>query len=94
MKTEKRQLAESGPIGNTLIVRMISAGLLKKYSAQPRPFTLHLADGRKIRVPHGDHISVKPDGRVLLLWKPRGEVEFINLTLVTSVAGPELKETS
>ncbi len=69
---------------------MISATLLRRCSAQPHPFTLHLADGRKIRVPHGDHISVQPEGRVLLLWKPDGDVEFINLTMVTSLHGRHL----
>lgn len=69
---------------------MISAALLKRYSDQPHSFTLHLADGRKIRVPHGDHISVQPEGRVFLLWKPKGDVEFINLTMVTSLQGRQL----
>jgi len=72
---------------------MISPALLRKYSAQPHPFTLHLADGRRIRVPHGDHLSVQPAGRVFLLWKPRGQVEFINLTMVTSLEGRPLEET-
>jgi hypothetical protein len=45
---------------------MIGAALLRKYSAQSHPFTLLLADGRKIRVPHGDHLSVQPAGRVFL----------------------------
>jgi hypothetical protein len=72
---------------------MISASLLRKYSAQSKPFTLHLADGRKIRVPHGDLISVRPQGRVFLIWKPKGDVEFINLTMVTSLQGTELPET-
>lgn len=71
---------------------MISAALLRRYSSQSRPFTLHLADGRKIRVPHGDHISVRPEGRVFLLWKARGDVEFINVTTVTSLQGPELPD--
>ena len=70
---------------------MISAALLRRYSEQHRPFTLHLADGRKIRVPHGDHISVRPQGRVFLLWKAGGDVEFINLTMVTSLEGPQLE---
>jgi hypothetical protein len=69
---------------------MISSALLRRYSAQMRPFTLHLADGRKIRVPHGDHISVRPEGRVFIVWKAKGDVEFINLTMVTSLEGPEL----
>ena len=71
---------------------MISAALLRQYSAQPHPFTLHLADGRKIRVPHGDHISVQPEGRVFLLWRAKGDVEFINLTMVTSLQGRRLPE--
>lgn len=71
---------------------MISAARLRRYSAQPHPFTLHLADGRKVRVPHGDHISVQPEGRVFLLWKAQGNVEFINLTLVTSLEGRSLAE--
>jgi hypothetical protein len=71
---------------------MISAAVLRRYSAQPHSFTLRLADRRKIRVPHGDHISVQPEGRVLLLWKTKGDVEFINLTMVTSLQGRRLPE--
>jgi hypothetical protein len=71
---------------------MISAALLRRYSSQPHSFTLRLADGRKIRVPHGDHISVQPEGRVLLLWRTKGDVEFINLTMVTSLQGRRLPE--
>ena len=71
---------------------MISAALLRGYSSQSRPFTLHLADGRKIRVPHGDHISVQPEGRVFLLWRAKGDVEFVNLTMVTSLHGRRLPE--
>jgi hypothetical protein len=71
---------------------MISAALLRSYSSQPHSFTLHLADGRKIRVPHGDHVSVQPEGCVLLLWKTKGDVEFINLTMVTSLQGRRLPE--
>lgn len=73
---------------------MISATLLRKYSAQSHPFTLHFADGRKVRVPHGDHISVQPEGRVFILWKPKGDVEFINLTMVTSLSGRALPEAA
>jgi len=71
---------------------MISAALLRRYSARPHSFTLHLADGRKIRVPHGDHVSVQPEGRVFLLWKAKGDVEFVNLTMVTSLQGRRLPE--
>jgi|GEM_PF-3039003 len=71
---------------------MISAALLRKYSSQAQPFTLYLADGRKIDVPHGGHISVEPEGRVFMLWKDKGDVQFVNLTRVTSVEGKRLPD--
>ena len=90
----RRVLAIGRRVSNNWSQRkiMISASLLRQYSAQPHAFTLHLADGRKIRVPHGDHISVQPEGRVFLLWKAKGDVEFINLTMVTSLQGRHLPD--
>ena len=85
-------LATRRAFGKTLENDMISAALLRRYSAQPHPFTLHLPDGRKIRVPHGDHLSVQPEGRVFMLWKSKGDVEFVNLTMVTSLEGKKLPE--
>jgi len=51
-----------------------------------------LGDGRKIRVPHGDHISVQPEGRAFLLWKSKGNLEFINLTMAASLQGRQLPD--
>jgi hypothetical protein len=31
-------------------------------------------------------------GRVLMLWKPKGDVEFVNLTMVTLLEGKKLPE--
>ena len=56
------------------------------------PFTSHLADGRKIRVQDGDHLSAQPEGLVLMLWKPKGDVKFVNLTMVTALEGKKLSE--
>ena len=37
--------------------------------AQPfRPFSLRLADGRELTVPHPDFISVAPDGWSIVVW--------------------------
>ncbi len=71
---------------------MISADLLRKYSAQAYPFAINLANGRSIQIPHGDHISVQPEGRIFMLWKANGSVEFINITMVTSVEGRALPD--
>ena len=37
--------------------------------AEPfRPFTLHLADGREIPVPHREFLYLFPSGRMVLSW--------------------------
>jgi len=64
---------------------MISEKALRKYVNQSKPFDIHLADGRRVRVPHGEHISVEPGGRMFLMWLPDGGFELFNLTMVTSI---------
>jgi hypothetical protein len=32
------------------------------------PFTIHLADGRELRVPTVDHIAVGPEGRRIVVF--------------------------
>jgi len=41
---------------------MISEKAFRKYVNQPKPIAIHLADGRQINVPHGEHIAVEPGG--------------------------------
>jgi hypothetical protein len=65
---------------------MISANTLKDYTNQSRPIRIHLADGREIRVPHGEHLSLQPAGRMFSVWSARGGFEVFNLTMVTSIA--------
>jgi hypothetical protein len=64
---------------------MITEKAFRRYVNQSRPFQIHLADGREIRVPHGESISVQPGGRIFLMWLPDGGYELFNLTMVTSV---------
>jgi len=64
---------------------MISANAFRKYANQPQPFQIYLADGRQIDVPHGEHVSLEPGGRMFLLWLPDGSFELFNLTMVTSI---------
>jgi hypothetical protein len=64
---------------------MISANAFKRYINQSRPFQIHLADGREIVVPHGEHLSLQPGGRMFLMWLPDGGFELFNLTMVTSI---------
>ena len=71
---------------------MINAKTFRDYVNQSRPFSIHLADGREIRVPHGEHIALHPGGRMFLFWKPGGGFELFNLTMVTSIKGPGRKK--
>ena len=64
---------------------MISEKAFRKYINQSKPFQIHMADGREIHVPHGEHLSIQPGGRMFLMWLPDGGFELFNLTMVTSV---------
>ena len=65
--------------------------LRKIHESRPfRPFAIHLADGRKIRVPHPEFLWTPPrNQRTFVVSDVRGLVEVIDLLLVTS-----LKETN
>jgi hypothetical protein len=54
------------------------------YQAQPfRPFTLHLADGDELRVPHADFLSHSPQGRTLIVYAEDDSFSIVDLLLVT-----------
>jgi hypothetical protein len=64
---------------------MISEKAFRKYVNQSKPFQIHMADGREIHIPHGEHLSIQPGGRMFLMWLPDRGFELFNLTMVTSV---------
>lgn len=64
---------------------MITGKAFRKYVNLSKPFSIHLADGREIRVPHGEHVSLEPGGRMFMMWLPDGGLELFNLTMVTSI---------
>lgn len=64
---------------------MVTDKAFRKYVNQSKPFNIHLADGREIRVPHGEHVSLEPGGRMFMMWLPDGGFELFNLTMVTSI---------
>ena len=50
-----------------------------------RPFTLHLADGRQVPVPHRDFLSHSPSGRTVIVYGTGESFDVIDLPLVTSL---------
>jgi hypothetical protein len=56
------------------------------WKAQPfRPFVIHLADGRQIKVVHPDFLSRSPSGRSIVVHQPDESFNVIDLLLVTDL---------
>ena len=65
---------------------MTTDQLKNAWKAQPfRPFILHLADGRQIRVVHPDFLSRSPSGRTVVVHQPDESFNVIDLLLVTDL---------
>ena len=50
-----------------------------------QPFTLSLADGRKIHVPHPDFISISRAGRTVIVTTVDEDFEMIDVFLILSI---------
>ena len=59
-----------------------------------RPFTLHLADGRQIPVPHREFLSHSPSGRTVIVYGEGESFDVIDLLLVTSLKVQEANGSS
>ena len=65
---------------------MMADQLQNVWEAEPfRPFIIHLADGRNIRVRHRDFFSRSPSGRSIIVHQPDESLNVINLLLVTDL---------
>jgi hypothetical protein len=65
---------------------MTTTELERAHKAQPfRPFTLHLAGGRSVRVDHPEMMAYTPKSRVTVVFKKDGDFEIIDLLLVESI---------
>jgi hypothetical protein len=50
-----------------------------------RPFTIHLADGRRLRMPHREFLSHSPSGRTIIVHHRDDAFSIIDLLLVTEL---------
>ncbi len=50
-----------------------------------RPFTIHLADGRALPVPHRDFVSQSPSGRTIIVYRSDEGFSVVDLYLVTEL---------
>ena len=60
--------------------------LRQLHEARPfKPFTMTLADGRKLNVPHNEFLSFFPSGRAAILFSDHDDgFTLIDLLMVTS----------
>lgn len=70
---------------------MIIEQLRAVHQADPfKPFSVHLADGRSLHVPHREFLSQSPGGRTLIVYhEDESFISILDLLLVT-----ELKVTN
>lgn len=65
---------------------MTTDRLRNVWKAEPfRPFTIHLADGREVRVQHPEFLSRSPSGRSIIVYQPDESFNVIDLLLVTDL---------
>ena len=56
------------------------------HQARPfQPFTIHLADGRQLNVPHSEFLSHSPTGRTVIVHESDESFSIIDLLLVTRI---------
>jgi hypothetical protein len=53
-----------------------------------RPFTIQLADGRSLSVPHRDFVSQSPGGRTIIVYGSDEAFSVVDLHLVMELAIP------
>lgn len=54
------------------------------FQAQPfRPFTIHVADGRQIRIEHQEFAMLSPSGRSLIVYEEDDSFQVLDLMLAT-----------
>lgn len=55
-------------------------------SRQPfRPFTIHLADGERVRVVSREFVASSPSGRTIVVFDAEDRMSIIDLLLVTKL---------
>jgi len=50
-----------------------------------RPFFLNVADGRALKVPHREFISIHPTGRTVVVYGADEDLEILDVMLITGI---------
>lgn len=84
-KTGNEETARNNP--RRYEVRTMTIEQLRStHQANPfQPFTIRLADGRSLHVPHRDFLSHSPSGRTVIVYHEDESFSIIDLLLVTEL---------
>ncbi len=84
---DARAQARLAHTSRQVYVRWMSPDAVKNFMhASPwKPFTVCLADGRNIQVPHPDFISISRAGRTLIVTTEDEEFEMIDVFLILTI---------
>lgn len=52
------------------------------------PFVVTFVDGRRFEIPHGDYLSINPNGRSAIVYRKDGSYAVIDPLLVLSIDYP------
>lgn len=56
------------------------------YDTRPfQPFTLHVADGRRLRVKSREFIFLVPNGHTVVVYQPDGSMHIVDLSFVSDL---------
>ena len=66
---------------------MTADALRGKLDSEPfEPFQMRMPDGRVLRVPHPEFVSLAPSGRIAIVWRGEGErYSTVDLPLVSDL---------
>lgn len=74
---------------------MTTVEVRKLYEARPfKPFVLHLADGRRVRVTHPEWMAFSPSGRTVTVYRRDDSSDVIDLLLITRLHVPANNRTA
>lgn len=65
---------------------MTKEALSKAIHKEPfQPFTLQIANGRAMPVPHRDFVSIHPTGRTVIVYGDNEDLEILDVMLITGL---------
>jgi len=74
---------------------MTAVQVRRMYEARPfKPFVMHLADGRRVRVPHPEWMAFSPSGRTVTVYRRDDSSDVIDLLLITRLRVPANSRTA